>query len=87
MAPDLHSPTFYANAPDLSLFLFDSRNYYMDCIRMDANHILCVKEMLSATPHRSKGVRIIFAFSTFIAVLCVPVCYSAVTAFVVWRKR
>lgn len=55
MAPDLHSPTFYANAPDLSLFLFDSWNYYMDCIRMDANHILCVKEKLSTTSHRSRG--------------------------------
>jgi hypothetical protein len=49
MAPDdLHSATFYANASDLSLFLFDSRNYYMDCIRMDGNHILCAKENLSA---------------------------------------
>lgn len=47
MAADLHSATFYANVPDLLLFLFDSRNYYMDCIRMDENHILCVKENLS----------------------------------------
>lgn len=41
-APDLHKTTFYANARDLWLFLFDSRNYYMDCIRMDENHILFV---------------------------------------------
>lgn len=33
------------------------------------------------------GVRIIFAFSTFIALLCVAVCYSAVPPFVVRRKR
>lgn len=32
------------------------------------------------------AVRIIFAFSSFIAVLCVAVCYSAVSPFVVWRK-
>lgn len=33
------------------------------------------------------AVRIIFAFSSFIAGLCVAVCYSAVSPFVVWRKR
>lgn len=43
-APDLHKATRYANVRDLWLFLFDSRNYYMDCIRMDENHILCPKE-------------------------------------------
>lgn len=86
MAPDLHSPTFYANVPDLLLFLFDSWNYYMDCIRMDGNHILCVKEKLSAAPDRSPSENY-FCLSTFIAVLCVPVCYSAVSPFVVERKR
>lgn len=40
--PDFHKATFYANVHDLWLFLFDSRNYYMDCIRMDENHILFV---------------------------------------------
>lgn len=39
---DLHKATLYANVRDLWLFLFDSRNYYMDCIRMDENHILFV---------------------------------------------
>lgn len=43
-APDLHKATRYANVRDLWLFLFDSRNYYMDCIRMDENHILCPKK-------------------------------------------
>ncbi|KAK9753182.1 hypothetical protein QE152_g3724 [Popillia japonica] len=37
-APDLHKATRYANVRDLWLFLFDSRNYYMDCIRMDENY-------------------------------------------------
>jgi hypothetical protein len=56
---DLHTASFYANVSDLWLFLFDSRNYYMDCIRMDENHILYAKEKLSAAEIDSR-VRIIF---------------------------
>ena len=43
---------------DLRLFLFDSRNYYTDCIRMDENHILCAEEKISAAGI-DFGVRII----------------------------
>lgn len=67
---DLHKASFYANAADLWLFLFDSRNYYMDCIRMDENHILYAEEKLSAAGI-DREVRIIFVVPLFTAVLYV----------------
>lgn len=57
MAADLHSATLYANACDLSLFLFDSRNYYMDCIRMD--------EIIFYALRRNSAARNRFSFSTY----------------------
>lgn len=67
MAPDLHTATFYANVLDLSLFLFDSRNYYMDCIRMDENHILCAKETLSAAGNRFRSGNYFLRFRFYCA--------------------
>lgn len=67
---DLHKAPFYANAPDLWLFLFDSRNYYMDCIRMDENHILYAVEKLSAAGIDCE-VRIIFVDPLFMVALYV----------------
>lgn len=75
----------YANAADLWLFLFDSRNYYMDCIRMDENHILFGEKELSAVRNRFPSANYFCGLFFYGCFICLYVAMSVRFLCCVWK--